>query len=169
MQSKGTISVWPEHPMRSADEVEYLGMAIDRLCLTNSKTRKRIATARQVIHALRVLGLFQQGIHPVKSIRFYKALVQSRRDNGVHLVPWNKGLTKEVNEVERMLFTQLFGKAAAKQADRFRATCWITKLQHRGSLLCGKMVLRFVSRKADLKKIPSTDKVERTCRLVGII
>ena len=45
-------------PIRLADEGEYPGVTIDRSGLADSKTRKRIAAARQMIHSLQALGVF---------------------------------------------------------------------------------------------------------------
>ncbi len=59
-------------------EVKYLGVTITEEEISDSKLVDRIEKAKNILGVLRRLGVFTNGVHPTRSIRLYKSLVQSR-------------------------------------------------------------------------------------------
>ena len=108
--------------------------------------------------ALLSLCPFQNGIHPARSIRLYKIVVQTRWEYASHLIPWDREMSDKVTKVERPFFTQLYGRAAAKQVDRRKASSRITKVDTRRKLLACKMIKRLRARKLALENGPQTPK-----------
>ena len=101
--------------------------------------------------ALRSLGAFQNGIHPFRSIRLYKSVVQTRWENASHLIPWYREMTDEVTKVERLCFTQLHGQETARQVHRCRAASRITDMDTWRKLLVCKMIKRLCTSKLALE------------------
>ncbi len=77
-------------------EAKYLGVTLTEEGVSDSKMVERIKKAKKnVLGVLRRLGVFTNGVHPARSIRLYKSLVQSRWEYGMHLTPWTKKYQKK--------------------------------------------------------------------------
>ena len=86
-----------------AEEVEYLGVTINYTGIAGTKTATRIRTAKDMIASLRTLGAFDRGIHPARSIRSYKSLVQSRWEYAAHLTPRDSELDEAISSRKTVL------------------------------------------------------------------
>ncbi len=121
--------------LRSVIEVKYLGRTITEEGISDSKLVDRIKKAENVLGVLRRLGVFTNGVHPARSIRLYKSLVQSRWEYCLHLTPWTNRVAAEVRKVESMFFGQVFGKIAKRNVHTVDADrCAVSSIQKQGEI-----------------------------------
>ncbi len=114
-------------------EAKYLGVTLTEEGVSDSKMVERIKKAKNVLGVLRRLGVFTNGVHPARSIRLYKSLVQSRWEYGMHLTPWTKKVSEEVKKVENMFFGQILGKVAKRSLERCRTMCRVLHPKYAGT------------------------------------
>ena len=129
-------------------ELEYLGVTLSETGISDSKMCKRIQSARAAVHQLRPLGVYARGLSHVKSIRLYKALIQTRWEYAMHLTPWTERSKQAVKEVEKIFMHQIFGPVARGRVERLKLLCRISSPQDRRRILTQKMLRRGIAREA---------------------
>ncbi len=137
-------------------EAKYLGVTLADEGVSDSKMMERIKKAKNVLGVLRRLGVFTSGVHPARSIRLYKSLVQSRWEYGIHLTPLTKKVLEEVKKVEHMFFGQMLAKVAKRSPARCRTMRRVLHPKIRRDVLARRFVRRLIRRREGKMELAGT-------------